>query len=112
MAATFQPPQFSCDIDQGPSGAVIRPCGELDLASTSELEPLLEDVLATRPRHLVLDLSGLTFIDSMGLLCVLDLAERSLADGIALQLVAGGDAVMRVFDLTGTREVLPFRSAA
>jgi len=43
---------------------------------------------------------------------LLDLAARSRADGIALQLVPGPESVMRLFDLTGTREVLPFRSAA
>ena len=112
MAATFQPEQFSCAVDGSSSDPVIAPSGELDLVSVETLQPLVDETLLGAPQMLVVDLRGLTFVDSTGLRCLLELADRSRAEGFELELVPGGPSVMRLFDLTGTREVLPFRASA
>ena len=82
-----------------PLGVVLTLGGELDLATV----PLLKEQLdrAMRGRGVVvIDLSGLRFIDSTGL-CVLVRAERQLrASGGQLVLVYGSRAARRAFELT------------
>ena len=83
-----------------PLGVVLTLGGELDLATV----PLLQEQLdrAGRGRGaVVIDLSGLRFIDSSGLRMMVR-AERQLrASGGRLVLVRGPRAVRRVFELAG-----------
>jgi anti-sigma B factor antagonist len=87
--------------------AVVTPRGELDVAGS----PLLEEALAAvadQPGVLavVVDLSQLEFMDSSGLRAVV-LADRRLRDdGLRFALVAGGEPVQRVFELTRMTERL------
>ena len=80
-------------------GAVLTLDGELDLVTA----PLLQKQLDRAKRSkgtVVIDLSGLRFIDSSGL-SVLVQAERQLhASGGQLVLVSGSPAVRRAFELT------------
>jgi anti-sigma B factor antagonist len=51
----------------------------------------------------VLDLSGLRFVDSQGLGLLLSLRNDAKRNGHSLTLVRGPAVVQRVFALTGTR---------
>jgi anti-anti-sigma factor len=81
--------------------AVVSPRGELDVAGTPALEDALAEVAdAPGLRGVVVDLSGLDFMDSSGLRAVV-LADRRLQDeGLRFALVRGGEPVQRVFELT------------
>lgn len=58
--------------------------------------------------HLVLDLRGLSFIDSSGVRLAFDLHTEAAGDGLRLELVPGPPNVQRIFELTGTHDRLPF----
>jgi anti-anti-sigma factor len=87
---------------------VIRLAGELDLATAPEVEHELQSVEATDARSIVLDLSGLTFMDSSGLNLILRAEVRSRADSNRLRLRRGPANVQRVFAITGMDGMLPF----
>jgi len=73
--------------------------GELDLLRSDELEPgLLARAAATEGETLVLDCSGLTFIDSSGLGMLVAVHDQS---GKQLRLQNVSEACRRVFELTG-----------
>ena len=73
--------------------------GELDIATGPDLEQALEAQLALAATDIVLDLRGVTFIDSSGLRVVL-VAGRSAADeGRRLIVVPGDGQVLRVIQL-------------
>jgi anti-anti-sigma factor len=76
--------------------------GELDMAATFRLEPQLERV-THQPgvRGLVLDMSGVDFIDSAGLGLLLATHERLRAAQVRLQLADPSPAVLRMLELTG-----------
>lgn len=57
---------------------------------------------------LVLDLSGLTFIDSTGLTLALQEHRRAQRDGREFALVDGDDRILRVFRLAHLDLRLPF----
>ena len=73
----------------------VAPAGELDIATAAALERELASVGATDAATIVLDLSGLTFIDSTGLRIVLDFTE----------FCGGLDGRLRVIAVTGATAV-------
>jgi anti-sigma B factor antagonist len=87
---------------------VIAVRGELDLANGNELQRELLRVEATDARSIVVDLSGLQFMDSTGIRVLLSADARSRADSERLTLLRGPAAVQRVLELTGVVDLLPF----
>lgn len=80
--------------------------GELDLSTTDKLQRELERVEAATPGVLVLDLSGLTFLDSTGLRLIVAADQRARAADRRLVVVKGPVAVHRVFSITKLDERL------
>ena len=75
--------------------------GELDLATA----PRLEHALADAGEDVVLDLRGLTFMDSTGVRVLLEAAE---AAGPGLRMIAPEDGEVRVtIEETGIAPLLP-----
>ncbi|MFD3535993.1 STAS domain-containing protein [Streptomyces sp. NPDC058664] len=64
----------------------LRLAGELDLATVPLLQQAAATALATRPRHLNLDLAGLTFCDQTGLRALHRLTHQVHAAHIGLRL--------------------------
>jgi anti-anti-sigma factor len=84
--------------------------GDLDMAATFIVEPALERGLETPDlRRVTLDLSEVTFIDSVGLRVVVGLAGELEARRTELEIVPGPPQVQRVFESAGLAEALPFR---
>ena len=54
----------------------------------------------------VVDATGLNFIDSSGLRALLSAREQLEGAGVSLQVTDLSPAVERVLDMTGTRELL------
>jgi anti-anti-sigma factor len=98
------------------SGASSRVAweGELDLAGQPSARSSLEQALAGLPEQLVLDLSGVSFMDCSGLRVVIEGAEHSSLQGTRLTIVPGPPAVQRLFEILDLTAVLPFaaRTAA
>lgn len=92
-------------------GAVrVSLVGELDLASAQQMEEHFAKVDEQAPRRVVVDLSGLTFIDSSGLRMLLLADARAREHSYELVLLAGPEPVQRVFEMTGALDVLRFES--
>jgi anti-sigma B factor antagonist len=84
--------------------------GELDIASATALQAAIARLCSDeRTRGLILDLSKLEFIDSMGLAAIVYAGRLCERWGHDFELIPGGGAVQRVFELTGLTEHLPFR---
>ena len=79
--------------------------GEIDLADVERLEHELRVAEASDAPSIVLDLSGLRFIDSSVVQAVLRAFHRC---GGRLTLLRGPRSVHRVFELTALDRVLPF----
>ncbi len=102
-------PPFAADRDERDGATVVALRGELDLHSSGLLLDATTDVAAGS--RLVLDLSGLAFVDSAGLRALMNLDLRARADGFELVLAAPGPAVLRVLRLTGFDKRLPIEDA-
>ena len=81
--------------------------GELDLSTSAELGEALEREIA-EGKSVLVDLSGVTFIDSTGLNTLIRALRSSEANGGALMVSPDLPAqVSRVFEITGLSAVLP-----
>ena len=78
----------------------VRLEGELDLASAYAFDRRLLDVEQTRPRMIVVDLGGLTMLDSAGLARLVSAQRRARRGGWKLVLLRGGRAIQRVLQTT------------
>lgn len=83
-------------------GLLVRPEGELDLATAPAFREQVEVLLdATGARHLYLDLSAVGFIDSIGIGAILGRYRRLRATGGEMTLVAPGPALRPVLEMSG-----------
>ena len=87
---------------------VVAVAGDLDASSVGRLDAEVRAAEATDVNRIVLDLSGLNFMDSTGLRALLQAQARSERDSNRLRIVRGPRRVQRVFELTNTQELLPF----
>jgi anti-anti-sigma factor len=99
--------QFSMRSTREGDVHAIALVGELDIANADLVQCELERVEASDVVAIVLDLSGLTFMDSTGVRLMICAAARSRADSDRLVVLRGQPAVQRVFELCGVVELLP-----
>src|SRR5215217_6889228 len=94
-------------IDQHGDSLAVRAAGELDIASAPALEDSLLHALESGASSIVLDLTGVTFIDPTGLRVLLWAAAHSDEDGDRFRIDSGSAAVRRLLELTHTEPALP-----
>ncbi len=86
----------------------ITLAGEMDLANAAAVERELRHAEATDARTILIDLSGLRFMDSTGIRLLIAADARSRADSCRLTLTRPPAAVARVLCIAGVDELLPF----
>ncbi len=94
-------PAFESQASHEPDHARLSLYGELDIAAAADFEAALGELERDRPERIVLDLRGLTFLDSTGLRALLGADTRAREDGRRLTILQGPAAVRRVFEITG-----------
>jgi anti-anti-sigma factor len=83
---------------------VVQINGELDLAAA----PVLDDLLRRAARrHVVVDATGLTFVDVVGVATLVRWHRELAADGGELVVRGATDGLLRILDLTGLAGSLP-----
>lgn len=81
--------------------AVVTVGGEVDLETASQLGDHALDALRDVSPHLVLDLTGVTFMDSTGLKVLLTISRRAELAGGSFVVVGPTRAVAKILSLTG-----------
>jgi anti-sigma B factor antagonist len=74
--------------------------GELDLANAYAFDRRLLAVEQSRPSTIVIDLRGLTMLDSAGLARLVSAQRRARRGGWKLVLLRGGRSIQRVLQTT------------
>jgi anti-anti-sigma factor len=101
---------FTCNVTPERDRVVVAPRGELDMATVGGVEQELRRLREAGFATVVLDLGGLSFMDSSGLHLVMRWTEEASQDGFVFELEPGPPAVQRIFELAAVTEALPFRS--
>jgi anti-anti-sigma factor len=101
---------FHCNVTREGDQVIVAPRGELDMATVAAIEAELTRARGSGADPVVLDLGGLTFMDSSGLNLVSRWVAEASNDGFRFELEPGPPAVQRVFELAAMADRLPFRT--
>lgn len=87
---------------------LVRLDGELDLNTAPQFRTAVEETLGRSPRllHLVLDLTGVSFVDSSGLGAILGRYRQFAGQGGRVLVVGLQPSVRRLFELSGLFRVM------
>ena len=79
--------------------------GEIDLHISPRVERSLASMIKKRPKHVVVDLSGVTFIDSSGLAALIRARQDVQEYGGKLTLAGIKDNVRLIFEMARLDQV-------
>jgi anti-sigma B factor antagonist len=99
MAWTERQPGLRCDVRRAGEWVSVRLAGELDLASQPVAWRVLESARGPG-RHVMLDLSRVTFLDAAGLRFLRDARQHARDEGWNLAIARPHPAVRRLLVLT------------
>ena len=102
------PDAFQIKHEVAGERATIRVVGELDIATAPALAEALDSALGSDAAIVLLDLDGVTFIDSAGVRVVLRAVAEAEAGGRLRVRRGHGEQVRRLFELVGAIDRLPY----
>jgi anti-anti-sigma factor len=94
-------------VEQEGDELVVRVSGELDIASAKRLEDELLQTIDSDTSAVVLDLGGVSFIDSTGVRLLIFAAEHSRSKGVPLRILDGSAQVKEMIETSGVEDLLP-----
>ena len=94
-------------VEREDDALIVHAAGELDLASGKEFESELTRAIRSSVSGVVLELRGVTFIDSSGLRALLAGAKLSSKIGRRLRILRGSSSVRRAIEVSGLEGSLP-----
>jgi anti-sigma B factor antagonist len=92
---------ITLDVTSVGTAARVIAQGEVDSSSAPLLRAEIDGVLDAGATELVIDLDGVTFLDSAGLSVLAGTHRRAAAEGVALRVLASTRAVIRPMQITG-----------
>jgi anti-sigma B factor antagonist len=99
-------PQFSLDVTPGDAWTTVSVVGEIDLATAGELTAAVRTALDDA--SVVIDLRGVSFMDSSGVRALDTALREAAARGRELRVTDGlQPGVVQVLEMTGMLEHLP-----
>ena|SRR5438309_9672396 len=104
----LQEARLELDDQQSENGhaRVMRPEGRLDMASAPALRHQMRQLMDSGVSKLVLDLSGVSFVDSSGLGAIISGLKLARQAGGDLRIACANQQVLVDLDLTSLNQVL------
>jgi anti-sigma B factor antagonist len=91
-----------------PTGVeVVAPQGEIDISNVAILDQILGEVVQQQPHRLLIDLSGVGYIDSAGISSLMRAGQKTVQRGRQFCLVGGRPFVRRLLRMTGMDRLYP-----
>lgn len=100
--------ELSIEVTEDPRATIVAVGGELDLHTAPDLQVALTAL--DESGVIVVDLTGVSFLDSTGLGVFVNALARAQDRQARLLLVADNPRVARIFAITGLGDVLPLHA--
>ena len=97
---------LTLDVRRGDDGIVVAVSGEVDVCTEALLQQALLRIMDEHGARLLLDVSGVSFMDCAGLRALLTTRRRAELHGGFIRLIAVSRAVRRIIELTGAHEAV------
>lgn len=91
---------LSIDVKREGQARVVTLAGEIDLRTSPTLHARLLEEVESRPQRIILDLSGVTYVDSSGVGTMVDVKRQTERRGGKMALVGLQSRVKAVFEVT------------
>lgn len=98
---------FHITEDMSRAVPVVSATGEIDVATAPPLRDRLQALTASGRSTVVVDLLGVTFLDSTALGVLVGALKRCRESGGDLPLVITEPRILKVFEITGLTDVFP-----
>ncbi|HEV2952613.1 MAG TPA: anti-sigma factor antagonist [Candidatus Dormibacteraeota bacterium] len=85
--------------------SIVRAAGEIDIATAPALRGELEASIGRRPDVVVVDLLGVTFMDSTALGVLVGALKGCREAGCSMRIVVSDARVLKVFEITGLTDL-------
>jgi anti-anti-sigma factor len=96
--------QLELHTEKSGGTVTMRLAGEIDLSQASRFHDELERAEALEPEILIVDLRGLTFMDSTGLRMLLGMRRSCEEAGRRLAIIRGQQQVQDLFRVAGLED--------
>jgi anti-sigma B factor antagonist len=97
--------EIEIEVARRGASTVVAARGEVDVATAPALRDGLDEALDGGPGPVVVDLTGVTFIDSTGLGVLIGARRRCDEVGRELRVVVSEPRILKVFEITGLTEL-------
>lgn len=101
---------FTVETSERDGRSIVSASGELDVHTAPLLEAETEPLSRSPGGALVIDLTGVSFVDSTGLGVLVTALKRTREAGGTLDVVVATPRVLKVLALTGLDVVIPLHS--
>jgi anti-sigma B factor antagonist len=103
---------FDLTVTDRDNCAVLAVTGELDVATAPQLRQEAVRLASSGCTHLVIDLSGVDFLDSTGLGVIVGVLKRLRTHGGELAVAGAENHVRKVFDITRISDIVSMYDTA
>ncbi len=98
---------FKIEDDEIDGVPVVSASGEIDVATAPPLRDRLQALTTSGKSTVIVDLAGVTFLDSTALGVLVGALKRCRESGGDLPLVIEEPRILKVFEITGLTGVFP-----
>lgn len=90
---------FRVSVENRPGATVVLPSGEIDLNASPILRQELKRVQTARPQRLIVDLSGVPYMDSSGVATLVEAMQIARKNSTRLVLCGMQEKVLSIFEI-------------
>ena len=91
--------ELQIDVQRNDAALVVVPQGEIDLSRSPILRSELSKLLGERPGRIVIDLSGVSYMDSSGVATLVEALQQCRTNETSLTLCCLQERVKSIFEI-------------
>jgi anti-sigma B factor antagonist len=99
---------MQCTESQDNEATILNLTGEVDLQHSPDLRKILQEKVKAKCPALIIDFSGVEYIDSSGLATLVEYRRESRTFGGGFALYNLSTRVRTIFELVRLNEIIPF----